>query len=155
MCRRPADLPPQESSPVCLKAAEPLARLHLPSFESVAAGFPSPAADHTEKRLDVYDLLIRRPAATFFCRADGPSMRDIGINDGDLLVVDKSIEPQVGDVVVATLDGGLTVKRLAHAGGQWILAPANPDFPALTINPEQGVMIWGVVTFSITSHCQR
>lgn len=136
-------------------ADEPELRIHLPQFESVAAGFPSPAEDHAEKRLDVYELLLRRPSATFFCRANGPSMRDLGINDGDLLVVDRSIEPQVGDIVVATLDGGLTVKRLCQNKGQWVLAPANPEFPSFPINPEEGVMIWGVVTFSITPHCPR
>ncbi|CAA7619909.1 DNA polymerase V, subunit D [Magnetospirillum sp. LM-5] len=134
---------------------EPVAPLSLPCFETVPAGFPSPAQDHAEKRLDVYELLVRRPASTFFCRADGPSMQGAGINSGDLLVVDRAIEPQAGDVVVATLDGGLTVKRLVHQHGCWLLAPENPEFPPLVINPEEGVMIWGVVTYSITGHCPR
>lgn len=128
----------------------------LPLFSSgVAAGFPSPADDHVERQLDVAQLLVRRPAATFYCRADGPSMQGVGIHDGDLLVVDRSIEPQPGDVVVATVDGGLTVKRLVQKGGRWSLAPAHPDFPTLPIDPEEGVQIWGVVTWALTSLCQR
>lgn len=82
-------------------------------------------------------------------------MQGGGINSGDLLVVDRAIEPQAGDVVVATLDGGLTVKRLVHRHGRWLLTPENPDFPPLAINPEEGVMIWGGVTYSITGHCPR
>lgn len=82
-------------------------------------------------------------------------MRDCGINDGDLLVVDRSIEPMAGDVVVATLDGGMIVKKLSQTHGQWMLVSANPDYPPLPIDPEEGAMIWGVVTSSITSHCAR
>ena len=127
----------------------------LPSYASVAAGFPSPAADHAEGRLDVQALLVRRPVATFFCRAEGNSMCDAGINDGDLLVVDRSIPPQPGDAVVAVIDGGLVVKRLVKQGGGWALASAHPDFPTFTVNPETGVQIWGVVTFAITALCPR
>lgn len=138
-----------------LLPAVPASALALPCFDGVPAGFPSPAQDHTEKRLDVHELLIRRPAATFFCRAEGPSMEGAGIHDGDMLVVDRSIPPAPGDVVVATIDGGMTVKRLTQTHGKWFLSPANPAFPSLPINPEEGVTIWGVVTFSITGHCPR
>ncbi len=82
-------------------------------------------------------------------------MRDAGINDGDLLVVDRSIAPVDGDVVVANLDGGLTVKRLKKMGDGWVLASANPDFPTFAVNPDTGLLIWGVVTFAITSLCPR
>lgn len=128
----------------------------LPIYEArVPAGFPSPADDHLEGSLDIHGLLVKRPAATFFARAAGPSMQDAGINDGDLLVVDRSISPQAGDVVVATIDGGLVVKRLRQIGNMWVLASANSDFPPLPIDPTEGVQIWGVVTFSITQHSQR
>ena len=127
----------------------------LPCYASVPAGFPSPADDHLEGRLDIHALLIRRPAATFFCTARGLSMRDAGINDGDLLVVDRSITPTDGDVVVANLDGGLTVKRLRKMGHHWGLASANPDYPTFAVNPDDGVLSWGVVTFAITSFCPR
>ena len=127
----------------------------LPMFMGVPAGFPSPADDHMEGRLDIHALLVKRPAATFFCRANGASMTDAGINDGDLRVVDRSIEPHNGDVVVACIDGGLTVKRLHRNGAHWSLASANPDFSPVPINPEDGVLVWGVVTFAITPLCPR
>lgn len=127
----------------------------LPVYASVPAGFPSPADDHLEGRLDIRALLIRRPAATFFCTAQGHSMRDAGINDGDLLVVDRSVIPVNGDIVVANLDAGLTVKRLRKSGDGWCLASANPDFPSFPVDPENGVLIWGVVTFAITGFCPR
>lgn len=127
----------------------------VPVYASVPAGFPSPADDHVEGRLDVHALLVRRPAATFFCRADGPSMRDAGINDGDLLVVDRSIAPADGDVVIANIDGGLTVKRLSRSRQGWMLVAAHPDYPAFAVNPDEGVVIWGVVTFAITTLCPR
>lgn len=129
----------------------------MPLFAcGVAAGFPSPADDHVEQSLDVAALLVRRPAATFYCRADGPSMRDAGVHDGDILVVDRSLEPVAGDIVVAAVDGGLTVKRLARgARGGWLLAAENPDFAAIPVDPVEGVHIWGVVTWALTSLCQR
>jgi DNA polymerase V len=120
-----------------------------------ATGFPSPADDHLDGRLDLHALLVRRPAATFFARARGPSMRDAGIGDGDLLVVDRSIPPQSGDIVVATLDGGLVVRRLARRGTGWALVSATPDTPPLGIDGDEGVTVWGVVTYCISRHCRR
>lgn len=119
------------------------------------AGFPSPADDHIETRLDLNALVVRRPAATFYARASGDSMTGVGIADGDLLVVDRSLKALPGDIVVAALDGGLTVKRLAKTSSGWELAPANPAFPSLPINPDEGVTIWGVVTYSLHRHCDR
>lgn len=91
----------------------------------------------------------------FFCKAVGESMVGAGIKDGDLLVVDRSIQPQAGDVVVATVDGGLTVKLLRQNGLRWELAPANPGFPSMPIDPEEGIQVWGVVTYAITPLCPR
>jgi len=122
---------------------------------TVPAGFPSPADDDVEMRLDINSLVAKRPAATFYARATGDSMVNAGISDGDLLVVDRSITPTAGDIVVAVLDGGLTVKRLARCGQGWQLAAENPAFRPLPINPEDGVTIWGVVTFSLRRHCER
>lgn len=141
MLLRPAEDPPELA--IVLYAA------------GVPAGFPSPADDHIEGRLDLNRHLVRRPAATFFARADGDSMTDAGIFDGDLLVVDRGIDPEAGDVVVATIDGGLAVKRLARRGNGWELAPANPAFAPIPVDPEEGVTIWGVVTHSIRTHCER
>ena len=100
----------------------------------VPAGFPSPADDHIEGNLDLNLHLIRRPAATFFIRAQGESMRDAGIYDGDLLVVDRAIAPQAGDIVIAVLHGDLTVKRLRKSNGALILYAENPDFPDIALD---------------------
>ncbi len=131
--------------------------MQIPAYGSaVPAGFPSPADDHLQGQLNVADLLVQRPAATFFCRAAGESMTGAGIQDGDLLVVDRSITAQSGDIVVATCDGGLTVKRLRCVRpGVWELAAANPAYPPLAIDAENGITIWGVVAWSLTQHCRR
>ena len=116
--------------------------------------FPSPADDHIEGKLDLNLHLIRRPAATFFIRAQGESMRDAGIFDGDLLVVDRAIAPQAGDIVIAVLHGDLTVKRLRKSNGALILYAENPDFPDIALD-DAGCEAWGVVTHSIRRHCAR
>ena len=130
-------------------------KLALPVFASrISAGFPSPADDHIEGKLDLNRHLVRRPAATFFIRAQGESMKDAGIFDGDLLVVDRGIVPRAGDIVIAVLHGELTVKRLAMTEAGSILSADNPAYP--DIRPgEAGCELWGVVTFSIRHHCGR
>lgn len=120
----------------------------------VAAGFPSPADDHIEGKLDLNLHLIRRPAATFFVRAEGESMKDAGIFAGDLLVVDRGIQPQPEDVVIAVVHGELTVKRLIRRDSEWILKAENTDFPDMPL-AETGCEIWGVITHSIRHHCAR
>jgi DNA polymerase V len=121
---------------------------------SVPAGFPSPADDHIEGKLDLNEHIIRHPASTFFARATGESMKDAGIFHGDLLVVDRSLTAQSNDIVIAVLHGDLTVKRLRKPNGDWVLAAANPLFPDLPIN-DAGCEVWGVVTHSIRHHCDR
>ncbi|MFT6582024.1 MAG: DNA polymerase V [Alphaproteobacteria bacterium] len=121
---------------------------------SVSAGFPSPADDHIEGKLDLNEHLIRHPASTFFAKATGESMKDAGIFDGDLLVVDRSLTAQGNDIVIAVLHGDLTVKRLKKANGAWVLTAANPLFPDLAIT-DAGCEVWGVVTHSIRRHCDR
>jgi DNA polymerase V len=113
---------------------------------SVAAGFPSPADDYIEKRLDLNELLINKPAATFFVRAEGESMLGAGIHPDDILVVDRSVHAGVGKIVVCALDGELTVKRLRSKEGKLVLAPENPDYPDIPIKEEVDMVIWGVVT---------
>ncbi|PHS71702.1 MAG: DNA polymerase V [Cycloclasticus sp.] len=113
---------------------------------SVAAGFPSPADDFVEKRLDLNELLINKPASTFFVRAEGESMLGAGIHPGDVLVVDRSINASVGKVVVCALDGELTVKRLRSKEGKLVLSPENPDYPDIPLNEGAEMVIWGVVT---------
>ena len=120
----------------------------------VEAGFPSPAADHTEGALDLVRLVVRRPAATFYMRVAGTSMLDAGIGDGDLLVVDRSVTPREGDVVVAAVGDGLALKRLAKSGAGWQLA-SDGEGPTLAVDPDQGVELWGVVAWSFKQHCNR
>ena len=125
-------------------------RLALPLYLSpVAAGFPSPAEDYIEKKLDLNEQLIRNPAATFFVRVDGDSMRDAGIASGDILVVDRSQEVRNNAIVIAAVNGELTVKRLKKARSRLWLVPENPDFPVLEIGPETQFDVWGVVTYII------
>lgn len=138
-----------------LKFTDTPSKLRLPVYSSsVPAGFPSPADDHIEGKLDLNEHLIRRPAATFFVRASGESMRDAGIFDGDLLIIDRSITPKSDHIVIASIHGELTVKRLQQSGDQWLLVPANPEFPTMRLD-DVGCEIWGVVTHSIRRHCGR
>ncbi|MGR9014228.1 MAG: LexA family protein [Gammaproteobacteria bacterium] len=119
----------------------------LPLFTGkVAAGFPSPADDYVEKNLDLNELLVKKPAATFFVRAQGESMLGAGIHPNDILVVDRSIEPVPGKIVICALNGELTVKRLERENDQWKLTAENPEYPDIAIYDELEMVIWGVVT---------
>jgi len=115
----------------------------------VQAGFPSPADDFIDKRLDLNEHLVPHPAATFFVRAVGDSMLGAGIHDGDLLVVDRAVEACAGRVVIAAIGGELTVKRLERKGDRMLLAPANPDYPSFDVSEREDFEIWGVVTHVI------
>lgn len=128
------------------------------------AGFPSPAEQYQEPPLDLNELLVKRPAATFFVRVQGDSMIGEGIHDGDLLVVDRSLRPASGDVIIACVDGDFTVKTLRVKGnreegigkreeGRWKrevwLEPANPAFPVIKLKPGQELDYFGKVTACI------
>jgi DNA polymerase V len=115
----------------------------------VAAGFPSPADDYVEKTLDLNELLVQKPAATFFVRAQGESMLGAGIHPNDILVVDRSIDPVPGKIVICALNGELVVKRLKHQAGQWRLASENPYYPDIPLLEELEMVIWGIVTHVI------
>jgi len=117
----------------------------------VEAGFPSPAEDYIEGQLDLNEQYISRPAATFFLRVSGESMIGAGIFPGDLLIVDRSECPRHGCVVIAVVDGDLTVKRLYRRNGQVKLLSENPEFPPILIGEEQDLQVWGVVTSAIRS----
>ncbi len=124
-----------------------LAEYELPLFTSkVAAGFPSPADDFMDTKLDLNSHLIKTPSATFFVRVSGESMINAGIHDGDLLIVDRSITPQVGKVVIAAIQHELTVKRYIKKDGNVYLAPENENYQPILVNEEDEVYIWGVVT---------
>lgn len=121
----------------------------LDLMASVRAGFPSPAEDLGAKRVDLAAKLIKRPAATFLMRASGESMRDAGIFDGDTLVVDKSIEPRNGQVVIAVVEGEFVCKTLWMRAGRIKLRAANPGHPDIVPKESQSVEIWGTVTATI------
>lgn len=122
----------------------------LPFFTaSVSAGFPSPADDYVERHLDLNELLVKHPAATFFVRVQGDSMRDANILSGDVLIVDRSLEPSHGKIIVAILEGEFTVKRLLLEKGQVYLAPANAAFGKIKVDADSQFQVWGVVTYVI------
>jgi len=122
----------------------------LPSFiVAVQAGFPSPAEDYRGKDLNLHEHLVQNPAATFFAWASGNSMIKAGIHDGDLLVIDRSIPPENGSVVIAAVAGELTVKSLILKKKRAFLAPENDQFPDIEITGSEDTVIWGVVTHSI------
>jgi len=115
----------------------------------IAAGFPSPAQDYIESTLDLNELLIEHPTATFFVKVQGFSMVNAGINPDDILIVDRAVEPSHRKIIIAVLDGELTVKRLEIKGDRWFLTPENPEFLSLEITEDMDFQAWGVVTYSI------
>ena len=115
----------------------------------VRAGFPSPAEDLGGERLDISRILVEHPHATYLLRVAGPSMREYGIDDGDLIVVDRSIRARHGHIVVATVDGEFTVKFLHSAAGSIRLKAGNPTYPDIVPTHGQTLEIWGVVTSCI------
>ena len=119
----------------------------LPFYtSSVQAGVPSPADDHMEKKIDISKHLVKHPTATFFVKAAGESMLNAGIHPGDILVVDRSLEAKNGKIVIAAVDGQLTVKRLHKSKKGIFLVPENELYKPIKIEEENEILIWGVVT---------
>lgn len=119
----------------------------LPLFASkVAAGSPSMADDHVEAHVDLHQVLIKNTEATFLVRVSGQSMIDAGIHENDLLIVDRHIPPRDGKIVIAAIDGQLTVKRLCRRKNQLFLMPENKKFKPIPVTEENDMIIWGVVT---------
>jgi len=118
---------------------------------SVPAGFPSPADDYIEGPLDLNRHLIKHPAATFFVRVSGDSMIVAGIHDGDILIVDRSLEPQDGNIVIANLEGELTVKRIRILTDRLVLVPENEDYAPRQVDQNTEFQVWGVVVHAIHS----
>lgn len=126
-------------------------RRRLPLYlDHVSAGFPSPASEYIEQRIDLNEHLISHPAATYLLRASGSSMIELGIFDGDLLLVDRSLTPQQGDVVIAALEGQLTCKVLDITGRR--LLPANPREKPIELSDDPDLVIEGVVPAHIRYH---
>lgn len=113
---------------------------------TVVAGFPSPAEPYVERPLDLNELLVARPAATYFVRAEGDSMEGVGIRPGDLLVVDRALEATDGSVVIACVDGEFTVKTFRRGRGGVRLEAANPGYPPIRFAGEMELRVFGVVT---------
>ena len=132
------------------KRVEEATSLPLPIILTrVQAGFPSSADEGLEKTLDLNELLITHPAATFFVRVAGDSMQDAGIFSGDVLIVDRSLEATDHAIVIAVINTEFTVKRLIKQKGRVYLSPENRAYPIVEIMPESDFQIWGVVTYVI------
>jgi DNA polymerase V len=122
----------------------------LPLFyPKAAAGFPSPADDFMQEKLSLNTLLIKNPATTFFVNVEGNSMKGAGIFDGDTLIVDRAVEPEESSIVIASVNGELTVKRIERKRGKLYLVPENNNYPPIEISEETDLKIWGVVIYSI------
>lgn len=116
----------------------------------VRAGFPSPADDYLETKLDLTEHLIQHPSATYYIRAVGDSMLDYGIFSGDLLIVDRSLEPRTGDILIVAIEGELTCKKLSTINNEPFLVSGNADYPPISLNGKE-VHVWGVVIHNIHS----
>jgi DNA polymerase V len=122
-------------------------KINLPLYmTSIEAGFPSPADDYIEGSLDLNQHLVKHPAATFFVRVSGESMVNAGIYPGDILIVDRSLEAVDKKIVIAVINGELTVKRLRIRSGNPFLEPENDQYQAIEVTPDMAFEIWGVVT---------
>jgi len=120
--------------------------------DSVSAGFPSPADDHTEENIDLNEHLISNPFSTFFLRVKGDSMINAGIKDKDLIIVDKSLIAKPGNIIIAMIDGEFTIKRLSIKNDELYLKAENHNYPDFSFKNHIDVQIWGVVIYSIHSY---
>ena len=117
--------------------------------EGISAGFPSPADDFKELRISIDQEVVRNEEATFYARVSGQSMQGAGLDDGDLLVIDRSLEPQHDKIAVCYIDGEFTVKRLKVAAEGIFLMPENPNYKPIKMNEENELIIWGIVTYVV------
>lgn len=123
-----------------------------PYFDTgVAAGFPSPAEQTNTDSLDLNELVIKHREATFYARVSGESMIGAGLEDGDIIVIDKSLEPQEGKIAVCCINGEFTVKRLIYHHGKLILEAENEKYPSIEIDELSNFQVWGIVTYVIKS----
>tara|TARA_Y100000589_G_scaffold331379_1_gene384664 strand:+ start:1914 stop:2363 length:450 start_codon:yes stop_codon:yes gene_type:complete len=124
--------------------------LDIPFYQfNVPAGFPSPAENFMDLDLNLQDYLVQNPSATFCVRVTGDSMQNAGILSGDVMVVDRSLEPKNNTIVLAVLDGEFTVKRIQKKGEELFLKPENKDFKPIKVTEEMNFQVWGVVTHII------
>jgi DNA polymerase V len=123
----------------------------IPVVEGIHAGFPTPAEDYTEPVMDLNRYVIRNQAATFYARITGDSMEGVGIRDGDIVVIDKSLEPANDKIAVCFIDGEFTLKRIHLENERLFLMPHNPAFQPIEITEENHFLVWGIVTYVIKS----
>ena len=116
---------------------------------SISAGFPSPAEDHMDIGLDISEYLIKHPSSTFYIYVKGDSMINSGIFDGDLMIVDRSLEPQSNSVIIAVLNGDFTVKKIKKENNKIYLVPDNKKYDSILLDDSTEFQIWGVVTHTI------
>lgn len=127
--------------------------LELPMVSTgIRAGFPSPALDFEDVSIDLNKYIVRHPSATFYGRVKGDSMKDEGINDGDLLVIDRSLEPADGKIAVCYLDGEFTLKKIKLGKNCCWLLPANENYKPIKVTAENEFLIWGIVTYVIKAY---
>lgn len=137
-------------SELILYNAETLTALELPfADEGVRAGFPSPAQGYMENAIDLNRDLVQHPESTFYARVVGDSMVDADLHEGDILVVDKSVEAKDGDIAVCVVEGEFTVKRLSVTADGIVLEPANADYAPICVSEADRFEVWGVVTYVI------
>lgn len=123
--------------------------------EGIRAGFPSPAQDYMEQAIDLNKEIVKHPASTFYGRVTGDSMRDEGIEEGDILVIDKSLELMDDDLAVCFLDGEFTVKRVRlETDAAWLI-PSNKDYPPIKVTKDNEFIIWGIVTYTIKKNRRK
>lgn len=128
-------------------------RIELPyADQGIQAGFPSPAQDYINEYIDLNREIVRHPASTFYGRVSGDSMIEEGIEPGDILVIDRSLEPDDGDLAVCCLDGEFTLKRIRLRPGAVWLVPSNESFDPMLVTPDHSLQIWGVVTHTIKNN---
>ena len=123
--------------------------------EGIRAGFPSPAQDYMEQAIDLNKEIVKHPASTFYGSVVGDSMRDEGIEEGDILVIDKSLELMDDDLAVCFIDGEFTVKRVRlETDAAWLI-PANPDYPKIKVTADNDFIVWGIVTYTIKKNRRK
>lgn len=123
--------------------------------EGIRAGFPSPAQDYMEQAIDLNKEIIKHPASTFYGRVVGDSMRDENIEEGDILVIDKSLELMDDDLAVCFIDGEFTIKRVRLEKDAAWLVPANPDYPRIKVTADNDFIVWGIVTYTIKKNRRK
>ena len=130
--------------------ANGLEEMDIPFYSTpVSAGFPSPAEEYLEDRINLQQLLVAHPSATYFLKVRGDSMRDANLHEGDILVVDRSLKPRVNQIIIGLLENEFTVKRLVKKQNQYYLQPENPAYPLIPLPETSGFQPWGVVTWCI------